>query len=417
MSTAASTSIVPAGVLAGVLRKFKSIVPKPNRHNRARDAIMIGQTAGRGLRLRAGDDDLALQVEADADSDGLSSLLVGCSGLMSAAAAFTSERIHLRLADHLTLRGETSGITLECQASGDAGGYPALTEAAESEPLVFPAGELLGALRALSPCMAAGGNHYATQHIHFANREQGGVELAATDGQRLAVYAFPGVSRHVPEASPSLMRTPEAEAETQHLPGLHRGAVSWLLRHAERSGDVRIGFDRGRAGIAGNGWTLRCRLCDSAFPRYRELLDSLPGMPGRLVVRRRELLDILGKIGAVEDAAKTVTLAADNNGEAAAISAKAGERTVFTASIPAASRKFPDFSANREFLSDMAAALPGELIVLRFASHGGNDLILAREERLTYALMPIGGIDTNNPAYLAALAGPDQDYPGAATPA
>lgn len=414
MSVNTSSFTVPADILVEALKKFKTVIPKPHRNYGRLDHIMLDQTPDHKLRLHAVAD-IALQMIVDVDeSSGWSGVVVCYSGLMSAVSAFKSERIQMYLADSLLLRGETSGASLECPATYKADDYPELTATAETEPLIFPAADLLGGLKAIAPCVATGGSRYGTQHVYLGSRQRGGVELAATDGHRLAVHAFPGIGGHIPEATPPPKTpTPESIAEQQLLPALNSAAVAWLLRYAGRAGDIAIRFDKKHAEITGPGWMLQARLCDGNYPPYREILKNLPDMPGRLLVKRVDMLDVLKKAEkAAGESNWGITLAADKGGEALIASFKTGERVVFTATIPAASKKFPGFEANRNYLLDMVTALSAEVIECRFAANGENDFILSREGAITYILVPTGGIDTKKPDYLAALAGPDQEYPG-----
>lgn len=419
-----SSFAVPAGILAEALKKFKAVIPEPNQYyGRAflHDNITLAHTADHKLSLHAiGDISLLAEVDVDESHD-LASLVVSYSGLLSAVSAFKGERIRLHLADDLSLRGETSGVGLDCPATSSIDEYPVMPATDDVDPLVFPAAGLLAALEAVAPCMATDGSQYGTQQVYVGKRGAGGAELAATDGHRPGVYAFPEVVGRIPERSiPAKERTPEAIALEQYLPALNSGAVAWLLRHVERAGNIGIRFDKKHAEITGSEWTLQTQLCYSDYPAYREILKNIPDMPGRLVVKRADMIGVLRKARAsAAESTGVVTLAAASNGEALTVYAKTGERSTFTVTVPAASRKFPGFSANRDFLLDIVTAMPRKSTEFHFAA-GGNDFIYAREGDLTYLLTPMGEMVTRNLDYLAALAGPDQDYSGvldAATPA
>lgn len=419
MSEVIASLVVSADALADALKKFKNIVPKPMGHGSAamRDNILLGFTQDYKLCLYAENYETGLKVVVDtAESHGLASLVVSYSGLVAAVSAFKHEDLLLYLSDILSLRGQKSGGIVECLSTLPMDKYPQVTETADVQPLVFPAGTLLDALAAIAPCINPTGTINALQHVHFAYGKQGGVELVTTDSHRMAVYAFPGVAGHIPEVSDPLEKqTPEDRENAQYMPGVNNKAVAWMLRHAERSGGITIRFDKKHAEIAGNSWTLFPRLYDGRFPLYSRITDTIPAMPGRLVVKRAELLDALKKARAAarDEPNQSITLAGSGNGEALDVYCKTGERVVYTATIPAASRKFPGFTATCGFLIDMVAAFPDDLSELRFAANDESDFIVTRKGDLMYVLVPMGGINTKNPDYLAALAEPDQEYPGA----
>ena len=341
MSEVMASLTVAAAALADALKKFKTIIPKPVGHGWAvmRDNILLSFTQDYKLCLYAENYETGLKVVVDtAESNGLSSLVVSYSGLVAVVSAFKHEDLLLYLSDTLSLRGQKSGGMVECLSTLPVDKYPQITDTAEVEPLVFPAGTLLDALTAITPCINPIGTLNALQHVYFAYGKQSGVEAVATDSHRMAVYTFPGVRGHIPEVSDLPEKpAPEDREKVQYMPGISNRAVSWMLRHAERSGDIALRFDKKRAEITGNNWTLFPRLYDGRFPLYRSIADTIPNMPGRLVVKRAELLDALKKArtAARDEPNQAITLAGSGNGEALDVYCKTGERVVYTTTIPA----------------------------------------------------------------------------------
>lgn len=418
MSEDVASLVVSADELTDALKKFKSIVPKPISYGPAilRDNILLGFTQDYKLCLWADNCESGLRVVVDvAESHGLANLVVSYSGLMAAVSAFKHEDLLLYMSDTLSIRGQSGGGMVECLSTRRVDEYPQMMETAAVEPLVFPADVFMDALAKVAPCIKTGGSKSAVQYVCFARRKQNGVEMTGTDRHRMAIHSFPGVTGHIPEMSkPPEKPSPEDAAKAQHMTGIHNKAVSWMLRHAGRSGDIAIRFDRRHAEITGNGWTLFSCLYDYSFPPYQDLVDSIPEMPGSLIVKRAELLDTLRKAGtAAGDKFFAVTLAGSNNGEALDVYCKTDERVIYTATIPAASRRFPGFTAQCNFLIDVLAAFPDELFEFRFPARKESDFILVRSGGLTYLLSPMKGMDTAKPDYLASLTEPEQEYPGA----
>ena len=423
MSEVMASLVVSADALADALKKFKSIVPKSMGYSSAtlRDNILLSFTQDYKLCLYAENGETGLKVVVGtAESYGLSSLVVSYSGLVAAVSAFKNEGLLLYLSDTLSLRCQSGDGMAECLSTYPVDKYPAITETVDVKPLTFPAGVFMDALAVIAPCAEAGDGKNALQNVYFAYRKQGGVEMVATDSHRMATYAFPGVTGHIPEVSdPTERETPEDKEKAQYMTGISNKAVSWILRHAGRSGDIVIRFDKKRVEIAGNNWTLFSRLYDGRYPAYRNVIDDIPDMPGRLVVKRIELLDRLKKARAAarDEPHQAITFMGSGNGEALDVFCKTGERVIYTTTIPAASRKFPGFTATCDFLIDMVATFSDELFEFRFPARDENGFILAQSGSVLHILSPREGMDTTKPDYLAALAEPDQDYPDVITAA
>ena len=417
MSINTSSCVVSAGVLADALKKFKNIVPKPISYGPAalRDNILLCHTQDYKLCLYAWDGENSLRVAMNvAGASGLSNLVVSYSCLVAAVSAFKHEDLLLYMSDTLNIRGQSDGGMVECLSTCPVDEYPSIAEPGDEVPLVFHASEFLDALASVAPCLVTSGNRYAMQYVNIAAKKTGGVEMVASDSHRMAVYGFPGVTGHLPEvADLPANPDPKAKAEEQDMTGINGKAVSWLLRHAARGGDITIRFGKKHATITGADWMLVSRLFDGRFPRYRAVLDDIPDLPGHLVVKRAELLDTFKKARtAAREESYAVTLAAANSGEALDVYCKTSERVIYTATIPAASRKFPGFTAQCNYLIDMLVAFPDELFEFRFPARNESGFILAQSGSMVYLLSPMGGLDTTKPDYLAALVEPDQDYPG-----
>ena len=67
------------------------------------------------------------------------------------------------------------------------------------------------------------------------------------------------------------------------------------------------------------------------FLRHRRITDTIPNMPGRLIVKRTELLDTIKKAGtaARDEASQAIALAGAGNGESLDVYCKTGEQVVY----------------------------------------------------------------------------------------
>jgi DNA polymerase sliding clamp subunit (PCNA homolog) len=251
------------------------------------------------------------------------------------------------------------------------------------------------------------------EHVHFAARPEGGVDVVASDTHRLGCYTFADIDN-----------TPLSDRGAgARLAGLGGRGLAFVRSHVAKAGKVTLGFTDDFAVVrAGNWassigprWTLYTRLIEGMFPRYRDVMPDYNTMPGKAWFDRKALvsaikatLPILGESGGIH------LRKADDSEEAALVEVWADDVCKYSTAVPAAARKLPHVQVNAHFLLDCLAGSDRAMESLRFDKRGDGPCVM-RLDNYDHILMPINGrADTDaskadRAAYAEALAEPDQD--------
>lgn len=195
---------------------------------------------------------LSTSLPVDADAITVTTLPAGL--LARAVGAMEGSSLKLEVnAERAIARGGRARFNLPLLAADQ---FPMPATDTNGSPMILPAAMCAKALHSVAYC--AGDNILHPQTVRFIVEDDGTVDIASFDGNRLALDGF----EHEGDAVPSFsIATKAAKA----LVSICDAASEQELRIA--LGDRFVEFQCG-------AWTLRAQLADDKFPSYAKVIDA-----------------------------------------------------------------------------------------------------------------------------------------------
>jgi DNA polymerase III subunit beta len=359
--------------LSSKLSLLSRIVPTNPTHPVLANVLLIAEPDRLGLSVF--DLSVGMQVWIPAT--------VETTGSLTLPARLFSEIVSRLPNQEIRLETEDLAVSLSCgsgryQMQGlSADEFPELPTLAEIEPLQVDTAVLMDGLQSTLFASSTDESKQVLTGLHISSSVEG-LEMATTDGHRLAIAQFPDSSNadHIDVTVPA-----RALRELERMLGRTVAMVE------VRSDKTQIVFElKSEQGIE----RLSCRLLDGQYPAYNQLVPST--FERQMAVDRQAFLSGVDRI-AVLAARKNniIRLRLDQEAQSLFLSAEAPEFGSGEESIPAQiSGKSIEIAFNVKYLSDGLKAIHSSEIQMQLNAETMPAILSpVSGQKITYLIMPI----------------------------
>jgi DNA polymerase III subunit beta len=359
--------------LSSKLSLISRIVPSNPAHPVLANVLLIAEPDRLGLSVF--DLSIGMQVWIPAT--------VETTGSLTLPARLFSEIVSRLPNQEVRLETEDLAVSLSCgsgryQMQGlSADEFPELPTLSEIEPLLLDTAVLTDGLQSTLFASSTDESKQVLTGLHISSSAEG-LEMATTDGHRLAIAQFPDSSNadHIDVTVPA-----RALRELERMLGRTVAMVE------VRSDKTQIVFElKSEQGIE----RLSCRLLDGQYPAYNQLVPST--FERQMAVDRQAFLSGVDRI-AVLAARKNniIRLRLDQEAQSLFLSAEAPEFGSGEESIPAQiSGKSIEIAFNVKYLSDGLKAVHSSEIQMQLNAETMPAILSpVSGQKVTYLIMPI----------------------------